>query len=44
MLNSCGVQTPTNPLPPCTMAPCNAAPAEIMRRAAEGELLSVVLC
>lgn len=36
MLNSCGVQTPTNPLPPCIMAPRNAAPAEIMRRAAEG--------
>lgn len=37
MLNSCGVQTPTNPLPPCIMAPRGAAPAEIMRRAAEGE-------
>ncbi|PRW57108.1 argonaute 1 [Chlorella sorokiniana] len=35
MLNSCGVQTPTNPLPPCIMAPRNAAPAEIMRRAAD---------
>lgn len=37
MLNSCGVQTPTTPLPPCIMAPRGAAPAEIMRRAAEGE-------
>lgn len=44
MLNSCGVQTPTNPLPPCIMAPRNAAPAEIMRRAAEGEGLMVTLC
>ncbi|KAL4452075.1 hypothetical protein ABPG75_007737 [Micractinium tetrahymenae] len=35
MLNACGVATPTNPLPPCVMAPRNAAPAEVMRRAAE---------
>lgn len=34
-LNACGVATPTNPLPPCVMAPRNAAPAEVMRRAVE---------
>ena len=35
MLNACGVLTPTNPLPPCIMAPRNASPAETMRRTAE---------
>lgn len=35
MLNACGVATPTNPLPPCIMAPRGASPAEVMRRAAD---------
>ena len=35
MLNSCGVVTPTSPLPPCIMAPRDASAAEVMRRAAD---------
>jgi hypothetical protein len=35
MLNSCGVATPTSPLPPSILAPRNASAAEIMRRAAD---------
>lgn len=35
MLNACGVATPTNPLPPCIMAPRGVAPAEVLRRAVE---------